>query len=110
MPKRIASIVVCVNLRPVGFKPSCAAQGSVGLADALEKGIAERRIDVALERICCLGHCDQGPTMRFAPGGDFLLGVTEADLPGILERLEKLCGRRDEALPDPLAALPPPGS
>lgn len=110
MRARIASIVVCVNLRPAGFKPSCAAQGSVALADALEKGIAERRIDVTLERICCLGHCNQGPTMRLAPGGDFLLGVTEADLPSILERLEALCGYRSESPPDPLASLPAPGS
>lgn len=38
--------------------------------------------------------------MRIAPGGDFKLGVTERDLPGLLDELEALCGRRDDAEDD----------
>lgn len=109
MKNKITSLIVCVNRRPAGFKPSCAAQGSEGLADRIEAGIRARGIAIAVERICCLGHCQQGPTMRFAPGGEFFLGVSESDLPRILDKAAKLCGIRpsgDEEAPP----LPPPGS
>ena len=33
--------------------------------------------------------------MRIAPGGEFLEGVSEEDIPGILDRLEAMTGRAD---------------
>jgi (2Fe-2S) ferredoxin len=110
MNSKITTLIVCVNRRPAGFKPSCAARGSVELADRLEAAIRERRIAIEVERICCLGHCREGPTMRFAPGGRFFLGVTEDGLPGILDEALRLCGTRGEDDLPPSASLPPPGS
>lgn len=91
---------VCVN--PVGTnKPCCGGdRGSERLAQMLEAGIEERRIDARVERIHCLNRCLNGPAMRIAPGGRFFLGVDDTALPEILDALEEAAGRRDQA-PDP---------
>lgn len=104
-PKRL---LVCVN--PVGGanKPCCGGdRGSEALAEALERGIAARRIRCRVARIHCLNKCLQGPAMRLAPGGDFQLGVTEADLPGLLDRLEAECGTEGPDDGDGAGGLPP---
>ena len=99
-------LLVCVNHRPQFDKPSCASRGSEAIADALETGIAERSLHVQVERKCCLGQCNDGPTLRLAPGGDFLLGVALGDVPAILDRLEAVCGRRPEDREEMVVASP----
>ena len=94
--KRPTSLVICVNHRFASDKPSCAGQGSVAIAGALEREIARRRIRIRVERIECLGMCLEGPSMRVAPGGRFFLGVKAGDIPGILDELEGLCGTRED--------------
>ncbi len=88
--------MICINLRPGSDRPSCSARGSAAVADALERGIAERRINITLERSVCMGQCTKGPTVRFAPGGRFHLGTTLDRVDAVLDELEILCGRRDE--------------
>lgn len=63
------TVLVCINRRFRGDQPSCAARGSEAVADAIETGISQRKIDVRLERSICMGQCTKGPTVRFAPGG-----------------------------------------
>lgn len=94
-PERPKTVIVCINHRFRSDEPSCAARGSIALADALEQGVRERRIDIRVERIRCLGRCSKGPSMRLAPGGIFYLGVTASDIPRLLDVLEARCGRRD---------------
>ena len=86
------SLLVCVNPISGANKPCCGGRGSEALAAALERGVAERRIRVAVKRIRCLNKCHHGPSMRLAPAGRFLLGVTEAGIPAILDALETECG------------------
>ncbi|MEQ8194871.1 MAG: (2Fe-2S) ferredoxin domain-containing protein [Rhodospirillales bacterium] len=88
------TLIVCVNRRFQSDKGSCAEKGSEALADTLAAGIETRRLNIALERIRCLGQCLHGPSMRLAPGGKFYLGVTPEDIPAILDEIESLCGRR----------------
>lgn len=90
MPAKPTSLLICVNFRAATGKPSCAQRGSRDIADAMEKGVRERKIDIEVERICCFGHCEKGPNMRLAPGGDFIFGAALEDVPQILDRLEKL--------------------
>lgn len=98
---RPATLLICVNRRFKGGEPSCAARGSVAIANAIEKGVRERRIDITVERIICLGQCTQGPTLKLSPGGAFMLGTTAAMVPGILDRLEQACGVKDARADDP---------
>ena len=90
------SVMVCINRRFRGDQPSCAARGSEAIADAVEAGIAARRIAVKMERVICLGQCTKGPTVRFAPGGRFSLGIRLEDVPAILDELQALCGVDDD--------------
>ena len=96
-----AKILVCVNPISGANKPCCGGRGSERLAKELEAGVRTRRIDVAVERIHCLNKCHDGPSMRYAPGGSFLLGVRHDDLPAILDELEARCGTRqaDDGFP-----------
>jgi (2Fe-2S) ferredoxin len=100
--RRPTALVICVNLRYGVDRPSCAGRGSEALADALERAIGERRIDVAVERIRCFGDCARGPSMRLYPAGPFYRQVGTGDLEAILADIERLCGRRDGAPPPTL--------
>jgi (2Fe-2S) ferredoxin len=88
----ITSLLICINRRFHGDQPSCAQRGSEALADAIEAAVAERNIDVTVERIKCLAQCTKGPTVRFFPGGRFNLETTSDDIPALLDELEKKCG------------------
>jgi len=93
-------VMVCVNRRFRADEASCAARQSRALADALEAGIRERKIDIRIERSVCLGHCQKGPSIRLAPGGRFILGKSIADVPSLLDELENLCGtNKEQTLP-----------
>lgn len=93
-------LMICINRRFRADEASCAARGSHALADALELGIQQRKIDIEIERSVCMGQCQIGPTIRLAPGGRFILGKSIDDIPALLDELELMCGnRRDETLP-----------
>ena len=94
------ALAICVNRRFGLDKPSCGERGSVAIAQALEREIEQRRIDVRLERLECLGQCAQGPSMRIIPAGRFFLEVTMDDVPEILDILEKACGTGQESIAD----------
>ncbi|MCB2101600.1 MAG: (2Fe-2S) ferredoxin domain-containing protein [Rhodobacterales bacterium] len=81
------TLLVCINRRPGAHRPSCGARGSERLADLLEDGLAARGVALPVERIRCLGRCDDGPTVRLSPGGDFFLGADTADLAALLDRV-----------------------
>ena len=86
--------MICINRRFKSDEPSCAARGSFAIAEAIERGVVDRRIDIAVERFICFGQCTKGPTVKLAPG-DFILGTTPEMVPGILDDLEAACGVRD---------------
>ena len=88
--------MICVNRRFKSDEPSCAARGSFAIAEAIERGVVDRRIDIAVERFICFGQCTKGPTVKLVPG-DFILGTTPDMVPGILDDLEAACGVRDVA-------------
>jgi len=93
------TLLICINRRFKASEPSCAARGSLPIAEAIERGIRERHIAIAVERIVCLGQCTKGPTLKLVPG-EFILGTTMAMVPGILDRLQAACGiRADDGPP-----------
>jgi len=98
-------LLICINRRYGAGESSCAARGSEGVADAIERGIAERGIDLAVERICCFGKCQHGPNMRLAPGGAFFMGVGPERVSEALDALERTCGRTATGKSVPLHLL-----
>ena len=89
-------LMICVNRRFRADEASCAARSSVEMAGAIEAGVVERRIDIKVERSVCMGQCMNGPTLRLAPGGKFILGKSPSDVAEILDELEQTCGVLDE--------------
>ena len=101
---RRPSLLMCINRRYRSDQSSCAARGGLKVAKAMEDGIRRRRIALATERLCCLGQCTVGPAMRLTPGAEYFLGVTLADVPRLLDRLEREFGTRPDT--DEAAILP----
>lgn len=98
-------LLVCVNRRYGAGQASCAARGSESIADAIERGVAERGLAVVVERICCFGKCQHGPNMRLAPGGEFFMGVGHERVAEVLDAAERTCGRTSEGESAPVHLL-----
>jgi len=82
------TLLVCINSRLTGDKPSCAGRGSEALAQALERALVERQVPVSLRRIKCFGRCYEGPNVRLAPGGWFWRGASLDDVPAIIDHVQ----------------------
>jgi (2Fe-2S) ferredoxin len=82
-------IIACVNHRVNPHLPSCGARGSELIACQLELALEKKGIAIKLERVYCLGRCEQGPNIRLIPGGRFFFGVKAEDIPEILAQVEE---------------------
>lgn len=80
-------LVVCVNFRPFSGQPSCAQRGSRELAEWLEQSVRERSLDVTVERIVCMGHCQNGPNVKVMRG-DMMNGADQEKLTELLDQIE----------------------
>lgn len=91
MPKPAHHVLVCLNARPPGNpKGSCAEKGSEDLFDTLKSMVKQRGLPVIVNRTNCLKHCSRGITVAVHPDNVWYSGVTEQDLPEIVEsHLEK---------------------
>ena len=80
-------IIVCVNHRVNPNNPSCGARGGIEIANSIEAVIADEKLDIRLERFKCLGLCEKGPNLRFAPDGRFFYGVATENMTEVLAEL-----------------------
>jgi (2Fe-2S) ferredoxin len=91
MPLRQRYLFVCINRRPDDHpKGSCAARGAEQVHAALKRALGERGLARLEARACtssCLDVCSRGVTVLVEPDHVFLGGVTEADVPAIVEGL-----------------------
>ena len=91
MPLRKRYLFVCVNRRPDDApKGSCAARGAESLHAALKAEVAVRGLAKVEARPCtssCLDVCPKGPVVLVTPDQIFLGGVTQADIPAIVDGL-----------------------
>lgn len=91
---------MCINRRPDGTpRGSCAARGSTELYAELKAMLKERGLAQVEARACsssCLDTCWVGPSIAVEPDGFFYGRVTRADLPEIVDALER--GARVERL------------
>lgn len=79
-------VTVCVNHRANPEMPSCGSRG-IQIAQALETGLAAQNSAVIVERFNCLGCCNEGPNLKFSPGGEFWHDVRLEDVPRLLEQV-----------------------
>lgn len=84
------SIIICTNRRYGVNSASCAERGSLELADELERLLDEAGLAIPVLRIRCLGHCEQGPNLRIAPGGRFFHGVKRGDLAEVITEIKRI--------------------
>ena len=89
------TIIVCV-LERSPWQNSCGPTGGLELLDLIKAEVAKQDLKVEIKDVHCLGNCEKGPNIRFAPGGPFLSKLTTDDLPKIMETLKTF-----------LAELPP---
>jgi (2Fe-2S) ferredoxin len=97
-------VFVCVNQRaPESPRKSCGEAHGLRLVDSIKKELKSRNITgkLRVQRTGCLDICDFGPTLVIYPQGTFYVGVTEADVPELVEkefvlneRLERLVLRQ----------------
>lgn len=91
---------VCTNRRPDDSpRGSCAVSGAVEIHAALKELLQRRglaRVEVRACTASCLDVCWVGPVIHVAPDDYFYGRVTLADVPGIVDALER--GERLERL------------
>jgi (2Fe-2S) ferredoxin/predicted O-methyltransferase YrrM len=78
-------LFVCTQQKPEGV-PSCPANGSIALLNALDREIQARGLnnDVQLTTCGCMGLCDEGPVMIVYPEGVWYRRVQASDIPEIV--------------------------
>lgn len=86
---QLTPIFVCVHKR-FSNAPGCADRGGVDIADALEAGIKARNLQVRIQRMHCLGHCEVGPNVRLGPGGEYIHHVSLDDIEDVLNQIAAL--------------------
>jgi (2Fe-2S) ferredoxin len=66
----------------------CKKRGSKDVRRALKAELRERTMagNVRVDSVDCLGFCKHGPNAVVYPGGTWYLGLTEKDMPEIVER------------------------
>ena len=88
-----AELFICVNRRFGGPKPSCAGRGSPAIADAFERALVERGLDVKVVRSPCQNTCERGPSVRLVPGPILYLGTQLDEVPTIVDRIAEALAR-----------------
>lgn len=88
MPRKF--VFVCINQRdPVHPRPSCNARGSADLFNALREEQGRRHVeDVKIVAGGCMEGCMVGPVVAVFPDNVWYGGVTEMDVPAIMDHLE----------------------
>jgi (2Fe-2S) ferredoxin len=95
MPPFTSHIFVCCNQRAPGHARGCCdAEGQGKLRDCFKKELKSRGLGplVRANQAGCLDQCELGPTVVIYPQAIWYGGVTEADVPRIIE--ETIIGGR----------------
>jgi (2Fe-2S) ferredoxin len=80
-------IFVCVNERPDG-EASCGPRGAGAIRERLKAEVKARGLKgrVRVSQAGCMDLCALGPNVMVFPDGIWYQGVTEQDVPAIIER------------------------
>jgi (2Fe-2S) ferredoxin len=84
------AVFVCCNVRE-GGRVACANPGRGGddILKALKEGVkhAGLKKQIRVARSGCLDLCEKGPNLFVFPDGEWYSGVTESDVPALLQKL-----------------------
>jgi (2Fe-2S) ferredoxin len=82
-------VFVCLNERETGV--CCARGNSETIHAQLKAAVKDRGLSslVRISRSGCLNRCGQGPNIMVFPDNIWYSGVTEADVPEILDDIMK---------------------
>lgn len=89
MQSKPETVLVCVNKRPKGNSPCCGLRGNIENLQLLKNEAEKQGLPITVEEIVCLGHCNQGPTARIAPGGNFFFNVGPDSIQDILDDVKR---------------------
>lgn len=85
------AVFVCTHSRGEGARISCANPGRDGekICEALKHAVKEAGLKgrVRVARSGCLDLCEQGPNALVYPDGEWLSGMSLADVPGLVKKL-----------------------
>ena len=82
-------LFICTNQRPAGHPRGCCDPGATdALQKAFKTALAERGLSrrIRANRAGCLDQCEHGPTVVVYPDAVWYGGVTETDVPEIIDR------------------------
>lgn len=90
MPKPRKFVFVCINQRDREHpRPSCNANGAAHVFNTMREEQGRRRLeDVKIVAGGCMEACMVGPVVAIFPDNVFYGGVTERDVPAILDHVE----------------------
>lgn len=77
-------VLVCTNQKEDG-KECCAMKGSVEIHKKLKEAMKAVDLTVRVSKSGCLDRCSEGVTVTIQPDDIWLGGVTEEDIPKIIE-------------------------
>lgn len=84
------TVFVCTNVRE-GGRVACgnAGRGGLELCESLKHAVKEKglKAKVRIARSGCLDLCEQGPNAFLYPSGEWLSGLTQSDVPAVLDKL-----------------------
>jgi len=83
------TLTLCVNVRKEEFVQSCGRRGAFDIRAVIEGELARRGLDIDFQTIACLGRCAKGPNVRIAPSNTWFHQITPADVPELLDTLER---------------------
>ena len=82
-------VFVCLNEREAGV--CCAQRSSETIHAQLKAAVKERGLNtqVRISRSGCMNRCGQGPNIMVFPDNIWYSGVTEDDVPSLLDEIVK---------------------
>lgn len=87
--------LVCIHQRTNPSQPSCGQRGGLEIAEVLTREIADRGLDIHLERFACLGLCNEGPNVKLSPEGPFLSHLAPDGINALMGEIERFIESSD---------------
>ena len=81
-------VFVCTNVREEDGRPACGLRGSEKICAALKEEVKKRDLKGKIRALKsgCMDLCEAGPNVMIFPDNTLHSGVTEQDIPTLIEK------------------------